>query len=561
MAKQWTPLLCGGLSTAGEPQVPFASLTMLLSYALGPLPGIVTAIGVYLTLGWIGSYLYGGLWLTDPRTRALAASLYIGNGFFICRLAHGHIDFIPFLILPMALWILHVQSDPASPDVTWPKRSLSVLLLGGLVSVAIDGSPVSIIHLLIWIGLYVSVLSWIRRSPAPLLLFLSACAIASVLDAGYLWPMVSAQQEFPRRTADTFTGPWSLIWFLLLPHRGKILPSNGTGIELSVFIGPFIALLIWRFRHQLRQIQADVRVPLIVVSLVCIWLGMGSLHAAGLPVWVSPFDWLRPLPGFRSIGATGRYWGFLALPLSQAGALALSGYASQTPPGRGRTLFLAALVLTQLIFEAQSVSSAWSHSRVYTPAPLQAIYQGVPQQVERVYLPTTRRRHHHVLQGELISPTRAVINCYDMDDFKRAPVTTGSELLQDLQIFSPDTRSPPLIRADFLSWDRIQVAPLSGAEPVDPATLEGTARLTFNQAFHRNWTSNSCHISEGPRGNLTAECPTSTLTHPIELTFFDPVSALGARVSGFAWAAFPICVFLLVMPSIRARHRSAAQNA
>jgi len=90
MAKQWTPLLCGGLSAAGEPQIPFASLTMLLSYALGPLPGIVTAIGVYLTLGWIGSYLYGGLWLNEPRQRALAASLYIGNGFFICRIAHGH---------------------------------------------------------------------------------------------------------------------------------------------------------------------------------------------------------------------------------------------------------------------------------------------------------------------------------------------------------------------------------------------------------------------------------------------------------------------------------------
>ena len=103
LSKQWTPLLCGGLSAAGEPQIPFASLTMLSSYLLGPLPGIVAAIFVYLLLGWIGSYLYGGLWLSDNRQRALAASLYIGNGFFICRIAHGHIDFIPFLILPLAL--------------------------------------------------------------------------------------------------------------------------------------------------------------------------------------------------------------------------------------------------------------------------------------------------------------------------------------------------------------------------------------------------------------------------------------------------------------------------
>jgi len=35
MAKQWTPLMCSGLSMAGEPQVPFMSLSMALSYMLG----------------------------------------------------------------------------------------------------------------------------------------------------------------------------------------------------------------------------------------------------------------------------------------------------------------------------------------------------------------------------------------------------------------------------------------------------------------------------------------------------------------------------------------------
>jgi hypothetical protein len=552
--------LCGGLSAAGEPQIPFASLTMLLSYLLDPLSGIVAAIGVYLILGWIGSYLYGGLWLTDKRQRALAASLYIGNGFFICRLAHGHIDFIPFLILPLALWTIHVVSDSAWVGTTAAKRSLAIVLLGGLLSLTIDGSPVSIIHLLIWIGLYAIVLSWVRRSAWPLLSFLTAAAVASILDAGYLWPMVSAQQEFPRHTPDTFTGPWALVWFLLLPHRGKVLPSNGIGIELSVFIGPFIALLIWRYRNRLRQIHSDVRIPLLVVSLICIWLGMGSLHTIGLPSWLSPFDWLRPLPGFRSIGATGRYWGFLALPLSQAGAAALTAYAAQTPAGRARNAFLTALVLTQLIFEAQSVGSAWSHSHAYSNPSLQALYTGIPQQIERVYLPTSRRRHHRVLQGELISPTRAVINCYDMDDFKRAPVASGNELLQDLQVFSSGTTPPPLVRADFLSWDRIQIAPLAGSEPVDPSTLRGTVSLTFNQAFHRNWTSNSCAILEGSRGNLTARCPTTALVHRIELNFFDPISAMGARVSCMAWATFPFCVLLLAMPSLKFRRRSPTES-
>src|SRR5882757_182145 len=54
LAKQWSPLMCAGLSIAGEPQVPFASLTMLLSYGLGPSLGILTGIGCYLAIGAIG---------------------------------------------------------------------------------------------------------------------------------------------------------------------------------------------------------------------------------------------------------------------------------------------------------------------------------------------------------------------------------------------------------------------------------------------------------------------------------------------------------------------------
>jgi hypothetical protein len=51
LAKQWSPVMCSGLSLAGEPQVPFASLTMLLAYAIGPLPGMMVGIAIYLVLG------------------------------------------------------------------------------------------------------------------------------------------------------------------------------------------------------------------------------------------------------------------------------------------------------------------------------------------------------------------------------------------------------------------------------------------------------------------------------------------------------------------------------
>src|ERR1700736_1589600 len=141
IAKQWTPLLGSGLSMAGEPQVPFMSLSMALSYVLGPLWGGKLALAIFLLSGWTGAFLYSGLWLRLNAQRTLAAALFIGNGFFFCRLSFGHFDFIPFLILPLMLWALH-------RGIEWQREArtarnavrfmLAALLMGAALALAID---------------------------------------------------------------------------------------------------------------------------------------------------------------------------------------------------------------------------------------------------------------------------------------------------------------------------------------------------------------------------------------------------------------------------------------
>lgn len=563
LAKQWTPVMCSGLSLAGEPQVPFASLTMLLAYVLGPLAGIVVGTLVYLAVGWAGCYLYSGLWLEQPRARALAASLFIGNGFFICRIAHGHLDFIPFLALPLALWIVHRALDPSDPTDPLPsiaRRLLAGVLLGCLFAMAVDGSPVAIIHWIFWIGIYSVALSWTRRSVLPLITFLGACSVASVLDAGYLWPMLTAQADFPRRTADTFTGPWSLAWFMLIPMRGKVLPSNGTGIELSVFIGPFLAFLIWRYRHTLReQLPRDLKIPLLVVSVISIWLGMGSLRMAHLPAWISPFDWLRPLPGFRSIGVTGRFWGFLALPLSLLAAAALWRYLQSQSHTPRRTLLLSGALLTQLVFQGESLVSAWFPSRVYEPVPLQGLYSGKPQQIERTMISGSDEDSQR--QGELITPVRSVVNCYDMDDFNRAPVDVGTSLIKDVHV-STATHAPVPLRAGFVTWNRIRVEMTNPALVAAATSADSTLQITFNQAYHSGWSSPDCELTRGERGTLLASCPSHVLRErPVDMVFFDPVSALGMRVSVRAATTLAGAAFALGLMSLVPRRRAIVRPA
>jgi hypothetical protein len=189
--------------------------------------------------------------LVISALRMHGASLFIGNGFFVCRVAYGHFDLVPFLVLPLILWILHSSTRgtsftvKASPLIG-ASRGLVTLLTGGLIAMVIDGSPVAIIHLLLWVGVYSLALSFWPRSWRPAALMVCAVLLAAVLDAGYLWPMVQAQAEFPRLTVDTFTSVFSFLWFALLPMRGKVLPANGNGHELSVFIGPVIAYFIWK---------------------------------------------------------------------------------------------------------------------------------------------------------------------------------------------------------------------------------------------------------------------------------------------------------------------------
>lgn len=551
ISKQWTPSMCGGLSLAGEPQVPFMSLSMMLSYLMEPFLGLRLATLIYFVIGWVGALLYSSLWFVQTGQRMLAAALFIGNGFFVCRLGYGHIDFIPFLILPLVLWVLHRSMDwlRHEPRLSGALKVLiALLLVGGLFALAIDGSPVAIIHLLFWIGLYALVLAITARSVLPIAIFVGATAIAAVLDAGYLWPMLQAQNAFPRRTEDRFTSALSFLWFALLPVRGKFLPANGNGHELSVFIGPVLGFLMWHYRHWLRtSLPREMRQPLLIVAVASIVLGMGSLKALHVPVWLSPFDMLRPLPGFRSIGVTGRYWGFLALPLSLLGAAVLWRFLAETRSRRRLHAVAGLALLLQLGFQSQTLLAHWLNSPPRSPEPVTTAFRGGPETIEYV------QRQEQQLQGELITPTRAVVNCYDLDDFIRADIGLGKKLIHE--VFDTGDRNFRgfQLSAGFMSWNHIRISnegsngsfnqrdAAMGAEPPN-------LRIVLNQAYHPFWSAEGCTTSRSERGNLTLECPLASLRdQTIDLAFNDRLSRVAASTSVLAWAIWLPAVLLLLM--------------
>jgi hypothetical protein len=540
IAKQWTPLMCSGLSMAGEPQVPFMSLSMALSYLLGPLWGVKLAGAIYLSAGWAGAFLYAGLWLRLNAQRTLAAALFIGNGFFFCRLSFGHFDFVPFLILPLMLWVLHrgIEWHREAWTARKPVRLVATaLLMGAAFALAIDGSPVAIIHLLFWIGLYALVLAFTARSTAPIALFACAVAVAMVLDAGYLWPMLQSQAAFPRLTADRFTSVFSLLWFALLPMRGKLLPANGNGHELSVFIGPVLGYCLWRYRHWLAaNLPTKMGRPLLVVSLVSIVLGMGSLKALHVPTWLSPFDSLRQFPGFRSIGVTGRYWGFLALPLSLLSAAALWKYVAEFGEGWRLHVCLSLALIFQFGFQAETLAALWLHSPHYKLASHGNYFRHGLEDIDYVAV-----QDDH-LQGQVIAPTRGVSNCYDMDDFIRAETGPGNRLVMRVMQEWKPANAPTPVHARFSTWSHIRLAfdcPSSGNDPACVTSPAGRMQVVLRQAYHPLWNAPGCNTYASMRGNLIVDCPASRVREgAIELDFRDATSDFAAHISTTAWKSW-----------------------
>jgi hypothetical protein len=509
---------------------------MLIGYAAGPFWGIRWATAIYLALGWVGAFFYSSLCFPQRLQRGLAASLFIGNGFFICRIAYGHIDFIPFLLLPGVLYLLHRSvewSRPSRSGLPMIRLATSTLALAAVLATTVDGSPVSILHELFWIVLYGGVLAIVTRSFAPVLLLATAIGMASILDAGYLWPMIAGQTEAPRKTADAFTHPLALPWYMIVPVWGRFfLPTNGKGHEFSVFIGPVLAVFAWVYRRSLWQsLPRSQKLPLLVVVLLSIWLGMGSLRDLHVPRWLSPFDLLRPLPGFRSIGVTGRYWGFLALPLSLLCAGGLWAFVSFRRSRFVTALGVGLALLTQLGFQTSGLLSKVVPGRVYHPI------EWKESSKRGGTLDFVERGEH--LQGELISPARAVIDCYDEDEIPRAEMTPGNRLLRSADRPGREGSGVPSLRACFATWNRIRV---QFEEPPDdlPAPATGSmAEIVLNQAYHRSWSATDGQVAKSASGNLVLKCDESRLRGgPVELHFNDPLSSLGWDVSIAAWVAW-----------------------
>ena len=206
-AKQWNPLMRGGMSLAGDPQVPIFSPSMILARVIDPAAAIKISCLLFLGLGALGAWLLARDFRLNRRTSALAAALFAGNGYILSRFSHGHVVFLGTLGLPLWLWAAR-RSLPAPGESKGPanRRLLGLVLAGGaFFALSTDGAPIAILLLLVWIGLDTMILSWQKRSPRPLVFFAGSVLLAAALDAVYYFPM-AANAMLPKMSISVDEG-------------------------------------------------------------------------------------------------------------------------------------------------------------------------------------------------------------------------------------------------------------------------------------------------------------------------------------------------------------------
>jgi hypothetical protein len=541
--KHWNPLMSGGMSLAGDPQVPIFSPSMLLTHVMPTAAAMKAAVVLFLAAGWIGTYLLSVELGLSAGTAALAASLFSGNGFILSRLSHGHVDFLGTLTLPLWLYgarfVVKREGETAGKAA---RRLCGAILAGGLLfALSTDGAPITILLLLVWVVLDSLILAVQKGSARPLVFVGGALVTAAFLNAIYYLPLAANAMDFPRVRRGVFLDPLLFLWFLVLPVRGKVLPAPANGHEFSVYIGPVLAYLIVRFRREIAAAfdRSDLR-RFAVASGVCLVLGLGAWTA--LADWVppGPFDFLRRLPGFETIGIPARFWGYLALPLALCAAVALAALEREACPLRPRRLLWSGVFVFTLGFQFLSLAPPFvsERGRRHLSAPRMP---GAIRRIENLPGPVTDQAMH-------LTPTRGVLEAYNNHDYIHGAISPGSELVRQTRWTAGDR--PLVAFAEWDGWSTIVVTLPEGGGP---------GAVILNQNFHPRWRSSAGAATHTRRGNLALRLsrpmPPGTT---IRLRFRDEASLLGKRISRVSAWVFLAAAAAVFVPLVRRRGSAGA---
>lgn len=103
----FTPSFCGGMPLFPSPATFYFSIIQFTSFFFDPMSAMKIALLVFGAIGFWGFYfLLRRIFLTESWPALLGGALFLFNGFFVCRLIVGHIEFHGFMLVPLVSLLL-----------------------------------------------------------------------------------------------------------------------------------------------------------------------------------------------------------------------------------------------------------------------------------------------------------------------------------------------------------------------------------------------------------------------------------------------------------------------
>ena len=195
----FSPAECGGVPFFADPQVGYFSVPQLLTLWVPPLLAIQAMFLLFASVGFFGAYTLSRVSFRSSVPAALlAASLFLFNGFYACRILVGHMTFHSFMLLPVVAAAL--LQPPGGGRTSLP---LSILRLGTASAcfayMVQAGSFVILLPMLLSL-LVVMLIHMLRFSwrSFPLARLAGSGVFGLLLAAGKLTASLALIAQFPR---------------------------------------------------------------------------------------------------------------------------------------------------------------------------------------------------------------------------------------------------------------------------------------------------------------------------------------------------------------------------
>ncbi len=196
----FNPAECAGVPFLADLNVAYYSLPQLLTFFVDPANAVRATFVVFAALGLVGFHLLlRSRFGASPWAAATGAVLFLFNGFFVARMAVGHLTFHPFMLTPWIAWAVLLPAK-ADRGWTWRRLVLATVLVGAIFAYQFEaGMQHIIIPVALATGVIVLVQGHLRGHAWQPWAGLGLGAVLSVgLSAQRLAAALAFLGEYPR---------------------------------------------------------------------------------------------------------------------------------------------------------------------------------------------------------------------------------------------------------------------------------------------------------------------------------------------------------------------------